>query len=334
MPHLQPRKSLQKARRAGGILLALSVLLLLLARFCPGFGEFYAGQIFPGLSFAFQHLTEQLPFSLSEVCFTALIFALLAWLVYGITTCRKNHALLALFRTLLLLLPAVLLLFCLGIGINYSRDSFTETYNLDIQESSQSELESLCLLLMDQAAMDIPFLEQDENGVSLTTPQMEADCRSAMKKLGETYPTLDRYYGRLKASLYSRALSIGHITGFFSPFTMEAHYNKEIVAFTLPYTFCHELAHTVGYAREEEACFISYLACLGSDEATLRYSGSLVALTYSLNAYYANSTPDAYAALYGHLQEQIKNDFTANRDFWAQYQGKPQTLPSAAMTLI
>ena len=45
--------------------------------------------------------------------------------------------------------------------------------------------------------------------------------------------------------------------------------------YNIPHTICHELSHLKGFMREDEANFIGYLACIGSDSPDFRYSGYL-----------------------------------------------------------
>ena len=56
-------------------------------------------------------------------------------------------------------------------------------------------------------------------------------------------------------------MSRTEITGIFIPFTMEANVNVDIPDYSLGSTMCHELAHLHGFIREDEANYISYLAC-------------------------------------------------------------------------
>jgi hypothetical protein len=112
------------------------------------------------------------------------------------------------------------------------------------------------------------------------------------------------------------------MTGVYSPFTIEANYNKDIPDYMIPYTICHELAHIRGFIREDEAGFIAYLACRKSPEAEFNYSGAMNALSYALSAYFREAAPEEYAALRGTIHEQALRDFAANREYWKRFSGK------------
>ena len=91
-----------------------------------------------------------------------------------------------------------------------------------------------------------------------------------MVRLGQSYPQLEGYYPYPKPLINSRLLSVQQLCGIYSPFTIEANYNREMPYYNIPHTICHELSHLKGFMREDEANFIGYLACIGSDSPDFR----------------------------------------------------------------
>ena len=67
---------------------------------------------------------------------------------------------------------------------------------------------------------------------------------------------------------------------------MEANYNDVMYIMNKPATMCHELAHLRGYIFEDEANFISFLACIQSDDPVFEYSGYLSVLYYLDNDFW------------------------------------------------
>ena len=93
---------------------------------------------------------------------------------------------------------------------------------------------------------------------------------------------------------------------------------------------CHELAHLRGYIFEDEANFISYLACVESDDITFQYAGYLSVINYLINDLYKamQTNPDAYAAALGKVQPismyaiiQEDNTFVTEEE-WDRINGK------------
>ncbi len=76
----------------------------------------------------------------------------------------------------------------------------------------------------------------------------------------------------LISSFIFRELQITGIT--FTPFN-EPNVNNLITANELPFTIAHEMAHSIGVAREDDANQVAFYVCLNSDDYYLRYSAYL-----------------------------------------------------------
>ena len=128
------------------------------------------------------------------------------------------------------------------------------------------------------------------------TGDMRAKAVEVMQKLGETYEQLDGYYPRPKPLLSSDFMCQQYMSGYYFPFSMEANYNDVMYIMNYPATMCHELAHLRGFILEDEANFISYLACIQSEDVYFQYSGYLSVLGYLENDLYKASKkiPEAF----------------------------------------
>lgn len=89
----------------------------------------------------------------------------------------------------------------------------------------------------------------------------------------------------------------------------------------LPFTMCHELSHLRGFMQEEEANFISFLACRASALAEFQYSGTLCAWEYVMGALY-RADPDIWQEVRNTLDPSAEPDLKADDVFWAQYDGR------------
>lgn len=126
---------------------------------------------------------------------------------------------------------------------------------------------------------------------------MKDKARETMRRLGEQYPQLDGWYPRPKALLSSDFMCQQYMQGYYFPFSMEANYNDVMELMNKPATMCHELAHLRGYIYEDEANFISFLACTQSDDIYFQYSGYLSVLNYLEN--------DLYEAMQTHVEDYV-----------------------------
>ena len=82
-----------------------------------------------------------------------------------------------------------------------------------------------------------------------------------------------------------------------------------------PFTACHELAHQRGVAREDEANFVGWLVCSLSTEPAQRYSGSLLALSYALIAWF-QVQPEPARARYLAMDPGVREDLAGLWGFW------------------
>ena len=142
---------------------------------------------------------------------------------------------------------------------------------------SDDMLYKLCLKLSAEADALLPFIDD------MTDSDMMTEAERLTGALTGKSLALSR---RDVTALFDR---IG-LAGLYNPLTGTAHVNLNDQAYMLPFTMCHELAHQAGYAREDEANYIAYKACMSGD-AAFRFSGSFNMLLYAMDALYALDRP-------------------------------------------
>lgn len=292
---------------AGLALLGFAGALQAAARLLPGFGEWYASNIYPAIVGIYGRICGIFPFSVVEIA----LYIGIIWLIWYIVSHIHRPASAASMVIALTGLLAFLYTACCG--VNYYRRPFSDYLNLEVRESSVDELYDLCEYLTEKVN------ETVDN--SPYEPSWAAEGRRAMAGLGDSYPQLSGYYPRAKGLLVSRILSVQQLSGIYSPFTVEANYNQEMTAYNIPHTICHELSHLRGFMREDEANFIGYLACIGSENQAFQYSGYLTGWVYAGNAL-ARQDIDRYSRLRKQLDDRAIEDLQANNAFWDRFEGK------------
>ena len=114
-----------------------------------------------------------------------------------------------------------------------------------------------------------------------------------------------------------------------SPPTGEATVPLNCAVADQPYTMCHEAAHRLGIASEQEANFAAYLACSTSDDVRFSYAGNLSAFGYCLNALWGQD-PQAARKLIEEVVEVpeleqgarlVMGDRAATQEWYARYEG-------------
>lgn len=145
--------------------------------------------------------------------------------------------------------------------------------------------------------------------------------QEAMESLGTRFSRLSGHYPFPKPLINSWILSIQQVTGVYSPFTIEANYNRDIPYYDIPFTICHELSHLRGYMQEEEANFIAVLATIGSGDLYFNYSGYVSAWIYAGNAL-AKNDREKFSELYMKINPYTRQDMMYNNEFWDRYDTK------------
>ncbi len=111
----------------------------------------------------------------------------------------------------------------------------------------------------------------------------------------------------IKPSLFASFMSKTGILGYYNPFTAEGQYNPNVPATQLPFTLAHEMSHQLGYAREQEASFIAYLAARNSDNIALQYSSRLYVLKSLLRAV-SKTDPEFTKKILNQYSNKMKRD--------------------------
>lgn len=197
-------------------------------------------------------------------------------------------------------------------------------------ESPAATAEASGPFAADEAAVTTIQVEGARIGQTSETPKPSAAWlwhagrtgQRAMEKLGQRYRRLSGHYPYPKPILNTWILSVQQTTGVYSPFTVEANYNRDIAYYDIPFTICHELSHLRGYMQEEEANFIGVLATIGADDLYFNYSGYVSAWVYAGNAL-ARIDSTAFATLYARINARTRQDMLYNNAYWQQFEGKP-----------
>ena len=254
---------------------------------------------------------------------------------------------------LFLIFSLLFTLYVFNCGINYRRSSFSSEAGLSSvsPELNEEALTELCEYLVENInASELKLLSQyteatlSSDSEALYTPPVKLENgaflgeswssekpslsylrntgktgQAAMEKIGTQFPRLSGHYPLPKPLINSWILSIQQVTGVYSPFTIEANYNRDIPYYDIPFTVCHELSHLRGYMQEEEANFIAILATIGSDDTYFNYSGYVSAWVYAGNAL-ATANPEKFAELYNRINIHTRQDMRYNNEFWDQYE--------------
>lgn len=323
------------------LLFPISLLLTNLAKSNPWFVErYYSSLFYPYLSRVVSFLPSLFNFSVAEAIIVLAPCALLLFVIVKVVHFIRLKvkiveiikAAAVFFLNLLCGFSLLYFIFISFWGINYYRPRLTELAGFDSSNITDTELYTVSGYLA-KSLNDIRVnLSEDENGVvkskkSLT--EILSGSKEGYLFLCENYEFIKFIPHSAKPVFLSEQLSYLGISGIFIPHTAEPNVNVIISPCMLQATLCHEQAHQLGFAREEEANFISFLACINSTDLEFKYSGLMLAFIHSSNAYY-RVDPQGYKQIMDGLSDAVYADLRHNWEFWNRYEGRAAEISNKA----
>jgi hypothetical protein len=241
------------------------LLAVVLVRFASSFPaqveEFYASGLFPHISRLQRQAFGWLPFSFGDLLYLALGL-LLARQLYRLIWIRPGKGRVGVFKNLLQLFITIYLVFNLLWGMNYNRLTPARQMGLAVPDSvSTPELAEVTALLLDRT-----------NRLRPTSMIAYREARTQAITLFRDPETGPVTPASMKPSLFGILGNYMGYSGYYNPFSGEAQVNTHTPGFLIPFVACHEIAHQAGFAKENEANFVGFLAARRSGDSSMLYS--------------------------------------------------------------
>src|SRR5678809_951703 len=121
--------------------------------------------------------------------------------------------------------------------------------------------------------------------------------------------------------------------GYYNPFSGEGQVNTTIPRFLEPFVSAHEAAHQLGYAKENEANFVAFIACKSYPNPTFRYSMYLDMYLYAVTELGRKDSLLA-RSYFEKLDPRVKKDIEDYKDFFRRYRNPVEPVISWILSLI
>lgn len=178
--------------------------------------------------------------------------------------------------------------------LNHYAPPLSEYLDLTVSEYSVEELYEAADYYLHKASAYSERIERDENSHAVRQDfnSLSDTAGASYRSLSDTWPVFSGSSRPVKKfTLIGEYLLYNGIIGMFMPITGEASVPANVPVIPLPFTMCHEAAHRLGIASEQEANFAAFLACISSEDERFLYSGYYSAFGYCLSSLYSVS-PD------------------------------------------
>jgi hypothetical protein len=284
--------------------------------------SWYSRGIYPRIGSSLRWLFGWLPFSLGDLFYIGIILYAIIVLINWIRAIRqKKISWLSVKGGLLRflgLMVTIYIVFNLLWGINYNREGIGSEIGIERTKYSKEELAAIS----DQLLMKVNACKEATIRQHISYPGTKELFRktdSVYKLAQETYPFLRYSNPSLKSTFFGLMGNFLGFTGYYNPLTGEAQVNTSVPPFLQYFISCHEVAHQLGYAKENEANFVGYLVAANSGDSLFLYSTYFDLFLYAhQNLYMSDSS--AAKSLVERLHPAVKADIKLLRTFYRKFE--------------
>lgn len=237
---------------------------------------YYTYGIYPLISGLLRTILGWIPFSIGDLAYTAAGIWLVGkvWKLLRLFKRRqvKEHLSWIVFRKYLKLVLLIYIIFNVFWGLNYYRQGITRQLGLTIEAYTSEDLFILTNILQQRLNASAERIDSVQRLNYNQNSTLFNSGIAAYKNSVNRYSFLSYNSPSIKPSLFT---SVGHwfgFTGYYNPISAEAQLKTTVPVFLKPFIVTHEIAHQLGYAKENEASFVAYLTCKEAHDANFVYS--------------------------------------------------------------
>lgn len=285
----------------------------------------YSTGVYPIIASTLRNITGWLPFSVGDTLYIALVVYIIWKIVrsFRIKWWKQKAWWVTFGINFISITLYIYIIFNILWGINYNRKGIGYQMQFERKEYTVAELQKVNELL----AMELNSKKEVLVNHKPTTGDRELlrIAENAYLELEKKYPFFKYENPSVKPSLISWLGNYWGFSGYYNPLTGEAQINTDVPQFTKPFVAMHEIAHQLGYAKENEANFAGYIAAVSSGNDEFMYSAFFDLFLYAnRNLRRADST--AAQTIVQNLHPAIKQDLEELKQYHRKYQNPVEPL--------
>lgn len=257
------------------VLLAVAIAIRIFSLYPAAVEKYYAQGIYPVITAALRFLLGWIPFSIGDILYGLAVLYLIRGLFRLIRrifqkNTNRQYWLKAARQTAFIVLW-VYVIFNGFWGLNYNRIGIAQQLNLKVTAYTAEELTQVLTLTIDKLhLLDTAAVERRDSFYRKRFLFRQAI--TSYKEVEKRLPFLAYSPPSVKPSLFSYLGNYLGYSGYYNPFSGEAQVNTAVPLMLQPFTTSHEIGHQLGFAKENEANFVGYLAGRVSPDAAVQYS--------------------------------------------------------------
>ncbi len=296
----------------------LLILALQIFQSNPHWIEYgYSRLIYPIYSYIPKFLFGWIPFSIGDLVYALIVIALgLLFFKSIVFLFKKDFSKAAKqFLKIVASLLTLYIVFYASWALNY--------YRLPIHQQLNIKVDTILLEdhlnVLDRHIQEVNTIRENLNLNNQNRIEANHKVQDIMEK-DSLFNMLSKTQVRIKKPLVGSLASYFGVSGYFNPFSHEAHVNYDMPLTSYPFTVAHELSHQMGIGFEDECNFIAFVKLKDANNLWFRYSAYYESTNYLLRTLYLvdKTKFEEYKAK---LSSQVMADIKAEQDFWKQYTG-------------
>ena len=214
------------------------------------------------------------PFSLTEVFFVSIVGLGILLLIFAIINLIKLRFFKALYRVMDIAIIALLTIsvYDFSCEFAYHRQEIPlPYYQGDVQREEHVDIYNYFADDLNYCVSQLEFKENGDVKTSMSLKEITNEVKKAYSIIeGNSY--YHPFFGSVKPMVSSFIYREFQITGVTFASLGEANINTLNTQTDIPFTVAHELAHTKGVMREDDANKLAFYVCLNSEHPYLRYA--------------------------------------------------------------
>ncbi|MBL7742119.1 MAG: DUF3810 domain-containing protein [Chitinophagaceae bacterium] len=203
-------------------------------------------------------------------------------------------------------------------GLNYNRLGIAAQLNLQVKKYTLADLDTLTTAIQVKLNHYADAANEEQRDSLNRKKRLFKESDRAYAYAVNEFSFLRYETKSIKPSLFSYLGNYLGFQGYYNPFSGESQVNTTIPRFLEPFVTTHEIAHQLGYAKENEANFVAFLACRSFPSNGFKYSMYFDMYNYAIGEVRRRDTALA-KNFHQKLHLQVANDINEYRDFYRRY---------------
>lgn len=257
--------------------------------------QYYTMGVYPLIATSLRFITGFFPFSVGDLFYLVILVYLLIKIFIAlkrVKAWKKIDFFIALGTSVITSIIKLYVVFMVLWGLNYSRTSIDTQLKLKPYNYDTASISSITNELIDT----VNTIRRKLSGRKLPVYELSVIVKESIRSyesLRIIHKDFTYRFPAVKQTFFTPLADYGGFLGYYNPFSGEAQLRTDIPNVMIPFVTCHEIAHQLGYAGEDQANFVGYLACSVSNDPFFRYSVYLDLLNYALSEQYRLYSTDS-----------------------------------------